>query len=359
MPTSDDALVDAITTGVPTLLQLLDALSSILERFQPQHLAQVLTLLETERSGLRAICQHLGNASFPEHVARFGQLLTLAMNHAERAMTHLEATEHDPMRILAAHRSVCRAKESLYPTATLLAPIHEFFLEPSARRSTPLTPEAITTHEGAQLIHHNHERESRGGYSLYVPQSARIEPRPLIIALHGGTGHGRDTLWHWLSSARSRDMSLIAPTSIEDTWSLFQPEIDLHALIGHLETTLEHLERPSKVLLAGMSDGATFSLQIGLRRPDLFPSIAPFSGMLDPTLLIEPLSGIAAQHIYWVHGHFDTMFPFELASESVAALKARGLNVTLDAQSDLGHNFAASIVPAVLDWFDQGESISG
>jgi hypothetical protein len=53
------------------------------------------------------------------------------------------------------------------------------------------------------------------------------------------------------------------------------------------------------------------------------------------------------------------MFPFELASESVTALKARGLNVTLDAQSDLGHNFAASRVPAVLDWFDQGESISG
>jgi len=355
MPTSDDALVDAITTGVPTLLQLLDALSSILERFQPQHLAQVLTLLETERSALRTICQQLETASFPEHVSRFGQLLTLAMNQAERVITHLEATEADPMRILAAHRSLCRAKESLYPAATLLAPIHEFFLEPSARRSTPLTPEAITTHEGALLIHQDHDRESRGGYSLYAPASARIEPRPLIIALHGGTGHGRDTLWHWLPNARSRDMSLIAPTSMDDTWSLFQPELDLHALMGHLETVRQHIERPSKVLLAGMSDGATFSLQIGLRRPDLFPFIAPFSGMLDPTLLIEPLSGIATQRIYWVHGHFDTMFPFELATESVTALNERGLNATLDAQSDLGHSFAASRVPAVLDWFDRDE----
>ena len=104
MPTSDDALVDAITTGVPTLLQLLDALSSILERFQPQHLAQVLTLLETERSALRAICKQLETASFPEHVARFGQLLTLAMNQAERVMTHLEATEADPMDLIHAAR---------------------------------------------------------------------------------------------------------------------------------------------------------------------------------------------------------------------------------------------------------------
>ena len=150
-------------------------------------------------------------------------------------------------------------------------------------------------------------------------------------------------------------MSLIAPTSMDDTWSLFQPELDLHALVGHLETVRQHIERPSKVLLAGMSDGATFSLQIGLRRPDLFPFIAPFSGMLDPTLLIEPLSGIATQRIYWVHGHFDTMFPFELASESVTALNERGLNATLDAQSDLGHSFAASRVPAVLDWFDRDE----
>ena len=112
---------------------------------------------------------------------------------------------------------------------------------------------------------------------------------------------------------------------------------------------------PSKLLLAGMSDGATFSLQIGLRRPDLFPSIAAFSGMLDPSLLIEPLSSASSQRLYWVHGHFDTMFPFELADESVTALKARGLDVTLDAQNDLGHSFAASRIPAVLDWFEQSD----
>ena len=45
------------------------------------------------------------------------------------------------------------------------------------------------------------------------------------------------------------------------------------------------------------------------------------------------------------------MFPFELANESVAALKAKGLNVVLDEQPGLGHSFAASRVPTTLDWF--------
>ena len=72
-----------------------------------------------------------------------------------------------------------------------------------------------------------------------------------------------------------------------------------------------------------MSDGATYALQLGLKRPDLFPNIAAFSGMLDPSLLAEPPSPSTTQHIYWLHGHRDTMFPFELAKESVAALKTK------------------------------------
>ena len=100
-----------------------------------------------------------------------------------------------------------------------------------------------------------------------------------------------------------------------------------------------------------MSDGATYALQLGLKRPDLFPNIAAFSGMLDPSLLAEPPSPSATQHIYWLHGHRDTMFPFELAKESVAALKTKGLDVVLDEQPGLGHSFAASRVPATLDWF--------
>ena len=146
-------------------------------------------------------------------------------------------------------------------------------------------------------------------------------------------------------------MSVMAPTSIDDTWSLFQVELDLHAILENLTELTNTIPEPSAILLTGMSDGATYALQLGLKRPDLFPNVAAFSGMLDPSLLAEPPSPSNNQHIYWLHGHRDTMFPFELANESVAALKTKGLDVVLDEQAGLGHSFASSRVPATLDWF--------
>jgi phospholipase/carboxylesterase len=35
----------------------------------------------------------------------------------------------------------------------------------------------------------------------------------LVVALHGGSGHGRGFLWSWLRDARSFGAILIAPTS--------------------------------------------------------------------------------------------------------------------------------------------------
>ena len=351
MSTHQDPLVDAITLGVPTLLRLLDGLTAVLERFNPEQREQLLAILQPEQAKLNTIQQTLETAAFPDHVARFGELLMEAIKNANKAIQHIDRSALDPMRILAASRAICRAKEALFPCATLLAPIHEFFLDPDMRRQRPLTEANRASFEHCQVIHQTHDRETRGGYSAFVPHAAQQDSRPLVIALHGGTGHGRDTLWHWLTSARANDMTVMAPTSIDDTWSLFQIELDLHAILEHLKDLTDTIPQPSAILLAGMSDGATYALQLGLKRPDLFPNIAAFSGMLDPSLLAEPPSPSTTQHIYWLHGHRDTMFPFKLASESVAALKAKGLNVVLDEQPGLGHSFAASRVPTTLDWF--------
>ena len=351
MSTNQDPLVDAITLGVPTLLQLLDGLTAVLERFNPDQREQLLAILQPEQVKLGKVQQTLKTASFPSHVARFGELLMEAITYADKAIQHIDHSAVDPMRILAASRAVCRAREALFPSATLLAPIHEFFLDPDKRRQYPLSEANRPDFERCRVIHQAHSRETRGGYSAFVPNAARENSRPLIIALHGGTGHGRDTLWHWLTSARSNDMSVMAPTSIDDTWSLFQVELDLHAILENLTELTNTIPEPSAILLAGMSDGATYALQLGLKRPDLFPNVAAFSGMLDPSLLAEPPSPSNNQHIYWLHGHRDTMFPFELANESVAALKTKGLDVVLDEQAGLGHSFASSRVPATLDWF--------
>ena len=47
---------------------------------------------------------------------------------------------------------------------------------------------------------------------MYVPEyydAARSWP--LVVALHGGSGHGRDFLWTWLREARTRGVIVAAP----------------------------------------------------------------------------------------------------------------------------------------------------
>ena len=48
----------------------------------------------------------------------------------------------------------------------------------------------------------------------------------LIVALHGGSGHGRDFLWTWLVEARTRGAILLSPSSLDSTWSLMGRDLD-------------------------------------------------------------------------------------------------------------------------------------
>jgi phospholipase/carboxylesterase len=112
------------------------------------------------------------------------------------------------------------------------------------------------------VLHASNERDARGGFSVYVPeQSDGHTPMPLVVALHGGHGHGRDFLWSWLADARSRGVLLMAPTSRDRTWSIMGlDDVDAEGLRDMVESVAARypVDR-SRVLLTGMSDGATYS----------------------------------------------------------------------------------------------------
>src|SRR2546429_8727055 len=107
---------------------------------------------------------------------------------------------------------------------------------------------------------------------------------PLVVALHGGHGHGRDFLWSWLADARSRGVLLMAPTSRDRTWSIMGgQDVDAEGLRQTVESVADRypVDR-SRVLLTGMSDGATYALLCGLRAGMPFTHLAPASGVLPP-----------------------------------------------------------------------------
>ena len=166
------------------------------------------------------------------------------------ASDHLEASLGNYRK---AGRRVCRALEILYPLHRLAPAIHRFFLEEPLRgRPEEHLPVAQgPPAPGLRHIGMEQDPYARGSLSLYVPESVDgPQALPLVVALHGGFGHGRDFIWVWLREARSRRFLLAAPSSRGPTWSITGPDADaelLQALLGYIRERWPVDER--KILL--------------------------------------------------------------------------------------------------------------
>ena len=144
---------------------------------------------------------------------------------------------------------------------------------------------------------------------------------------------GADFLWSWLREARTRGFILVAPTSVQDTWSLMGDE--------------QH------ILLTGMSDGATYSLMAASQPDSPFTHLAPFSGVLHPDLVLQGrVQHLKDKPIYLVYGTEDWMFPVESAHMAQAELTQIGAHLTYREIPGLSHHFARGECPAVLQWFN-------
>lgn len=273
----------------------------------------------------------------------------------------LDAKE-DMRGIAAVYRSlhpVAQALEILYPLRRTYPVLYDLFLETPVRdRIDALDPEHAAG-ERTGIIHHDAggDPSGRGGFSLYVPESYDgRSPWPLVIALHGGHGHGRDFLWMWLREAKSRRFLLLAPSSRLETWNIVQPGFDAGTIrrgMAYCDATwvVDH----ERVLLTGISDGASYALAWGLREKDVpFSHLAPIAGVLPP-MRLEHARG---KRIFWVHGQHDWMFPVANARQDCARLEAAGADVTLRVVSDLSHSYPREWNDIILSWFDERRKLN-
>jgi phospholipase/carboxylesterase len=204
------------------------------------------------------------------------------------------------------------------------------------------------------VLHARNDRGGRGGLSLYVPETYDGgAPAPLIVALHGGSGHGRDFLWAWLREARSRGMLLLSPTAQDRTWSIMGgADVDAPRLRAAVEeVAATYAVDRSRVLLTGMSDGATYALLAGLAEASPFTHLAPACGVLHPFLLAEGgIQRARGRPIYLVHGALDWMFPVQTARMARQALEAAGARLVYREIEDLSHTYPRDENPRILDW---------
>jgi phospholipase/carboxylesterase len=253
--------------------------------------------------------------------------------------------------VLRATRKHCRAQETVFPLCCCWGRLHRYFLNPGAcgKQDSVVCDRTETCSEALLHVGGDLNPYARGAFSVYVPSTGGNDPRGVVVALHGGQGHGRDFLWTWLRSVRSRNLILIAPSSTGPTWNLMNPEEDL----AQITAALDYLAAkwpvdPDRILLTGISDGGTFSLICCQLENSRFSSFAPVSGVLAPVDIRQS----RGKRVYWIHGGLDWMFPVQRAVTGSRLLRSAGCDVTLRVIDDLSHTYPGEANPDILDWSD-------
>ncbi len=359
MPDDNEALLDAISAVVPPVMTALDALAWVGRHLHPPNLSALADAVAGVGEPVRDGLERFRATEFPEHLKLFAEHVLRTGEHVLKAIDGLVAAAQDADGTMTAYRAMgqqTRALEALYPVAAMLGPVSRFFVEPQRRDDASLLKrlaDADPTREEVGVIHANNDKGSRGGFSLYVPEYYDPDhAHPLIVALHGGSGHGRDFLMTWLANARTHGAILLCPTARERTWSLMGPDVDT----PHIESLVRRLGDhynidPQRLLLTGMSDGGTFCYVSGLREDSPFTHLAPSSASFHPLLLEGTTEKrLGALSVYLMHGVLDWMFPIDIARTANEALVAGGAHVTYREIDDLSHTYPRDENPRIMSW---------
>ncbi|MES2599319.1 MAG: phospholipase [Pseudomonadota bacterium] len=340
------------------LLTCIETLSLVARHFDPSALGEVMEAIGTPEIALQTARAQFNENDGPAGV---GGLLALASDEALAGIAELRnaAGQGDVRAVFRALRHLPRAQEALYPLAPMIPVVNAFFLDPSLRSDADALARSMQPPRQNEtgVMHIDNEPRTRGGFSLYVPETYTPDRAwPLVVALHGGSGHGRGFLWSWLRDARSFGAILIAPTSagnsLGSTWALMGDDNDTPNLARIVALVRERWNvDPERLLLTGMSDGGTFCYISALDNGSPFTHLAPVSATFHPMLIsmadAERMQGLP---IFLTHGALDWMFPVEVARQAQRALSAAGANVTYREIDDLSHTYPREINAPMLDW---------
>jgi phospholipase/carboxylesterase len=354
-----EAVVDDIVAVLPPLLRSMEALAFITRHLNPPDFDQVMESVGTPEQPLQAA--RSGLSAWPEQFFDLRTSLETASEAVLAAFEGLREVQHGNGDLYAAYRALrhaAQAQEALYPLSAKFPPVSEFFLDEDVREDADLLSRlAAFAADNTGVIHDHNEPGSRGGFSLYVPEYYTSDRAwPLVVALHGGSGNGRNFLWSWLRDARSFGAILIAPTATGRTWALMGDDGDTPNLDRILESVRGRFNVDARrMLLTGMSDGGTFCYVTGLESTSPFTHLAPVAATFNPLMAqmadAERMRGLP---IFLTHGKLDWMFPVEVARHARDALRAAGAEITYREIDDLSHTYPREINAELLRWLNGG-----
>jgi phospholipase/carboxylesterase len=167
--------------------------------------------------------------------------------------------------------------------------------------------------------------------------------------LHGA-GQSADFWVSYRNRADERGFVLLVPESRGPTWDVvigdFGP--DVRFIDSALEFAFASCRiDPARIALAGFSDGATYTLSLGVSNGDLVTHLIAYSpGFIRAT---DPIVG--KPPVFISHGTNDPVLWYDRTrDEIVPRLRDEGYTVTFESFEG-GHTVPADISEQALDWF--------
>lgn len=184
---------------------------------------------------------------------------------------------------------------------------------------------------------------------IFVPKGIDTSrPAPLVLLLHGAGADGAGILGILRQEAEAAGAIVVAPDSRGSTWDVirggFGPDVDF--IDRALRLAFErHLIDPSRVSIAGFSDGASYALSLGLTNGDLFDAVLAFSPGFS-----APASFEGKPRIFVSHGEADRVLPIDRCSHRIVpVLEAKGYPLRFVPFAG-GHSVPGRIAKAGMEW---------
>ena len=176
-------------------------------------------------------------------------------------------------------------------------------------------------------------------YYLFVPDSAKDKPAPLIILLHGSGRDGKILVDHWESLAKKEGIILAGPDATARAgWGMSEdgPPLLRDLLEAINEKQAVDLKR---VYIFGHSAGAIHGLKIGILESEYFAAVAVHAGALEPQFgLYMKRAPRKIPIAIWV-GTNDSFFPLAPVRATRDALNQQGFNAELTEITGHTHDY--------------------
>jgi phospholipase/carboxylesterase len=185
---------------------------------------------------------------------------------------------------------------------------------------------------------------------IYVPRGYTPDkPAPLIVMLHGAGNTGRGVAYTF-PLADEFGIVILAPDSRDEaTWDMlltgYGPDVEFIGAALKQTRGRCNIDR-KRTALAGHSDGASYSLSLGLGTGDTFDHVMAFSpGVMTPAEVH------GKPRIFISHGLSDPIMPIDVTSRRfVPRLKNLGYDVTYR-EYEGRHGVTPAVVREAFEWF--------